>query len=337
MYREQFKNKLLQMNIGELQKSKRWKVLMGFVYGWGASLVLIGALFKLQHWAYASIMLTIGLLTEAFIFFLSAFEPPMEQPDWTKVYPELQEDFDSSEIEEEIKADTKSNFDSILGSTNISPELLTRVGKSLIDLSNTASSLSDISAASLATDVYVNNLNSASESMVSLSEVNTQANETLNKSIGNLVNSYGNTASKIAETGDGMVSKLNESSVRFTRQIDESGTKLVESYQKLSGSIEKGFKDLDKNSNSYGDNLQKLNKNIDALNTSYENQLKGTSEQIQASGMFFEDLNRMNQITASSAQEMKKYKENAEKLNSHLDALNSIYGNMLGAMNYKKK
>ena len=310
---------------------------MGFVYGWGASLVLIGALFKLQHWAYASIMLTIGLMTEAFIFFLSAFEPPMEQPDWSRVYPELQDDFENIEIEEEIKADSKGNLDTLLGSTNISPELLSRVGKSLIDLSNTASSLSDISAATLATDVYVNNLNSASESMMAFSEVNTHANESLNNSIGKMVSSYSNTASKIAETGEGMVSKLNESSVKFTRQIDESGTKLVDSYQKLSGSIEKGFKDLDQNSNSYGDNIQKLNKNIDALNSSYERQLKGTSEQIQASGTFFEDLNRMNQIIASSAQEMKKYKENAEKLNSHLDALNSIYGNMLGAMNYKKK
>ena len=325
------------MNIGELQKSKRWKVLMGFVYGWGAALVLIGALFKLQHWPYASIMLTIGLLTEAFIFFLSAFEPPMEQPDWTKVYPELQDDFEIIETEEEIKAESKGNFDTLLSSTNISPELLSRVGKSLIDLSNTASSLSDISAATLATDVYVKNLNSASESMMAFSEINTQANETLNNSIGKMVSSYSNTASKIAETGEGMVSKLNESSMKFTRQIDESGSKLVESYQKLSGSIDKGFKDLDQNSNNYGDNLQKLNKNIDALNTSYEKQLKGTSEQIQASGAFFEDLNHMNQIIAASAQEMKKYKENAEQLNSHLDALNSIYGNMLGAMNYKKK
>lgn len=310
---------------------------MGFVYGWGAALVLVGALFKLQHWNHAGIMLTIGLLTEAFIFFLSAFEAPMEQPDWTRVYPELQEDYELTETEEEIKADTKSSLDTLLNSTNISPELLTKIGKSLTDLSNTASSISDISAATLATDIYVRNLNTASESMIAFSDVNTQANETLNVSIGELVNTYSNTASKISETGDGMLSKLNDSSIKFTRQIDESGTKLVESYQKLSGSIEKGFKDLDINSSSYGDNLQKLNKNIDALNTSYEKQLKGTSDQIHASGKFFEDINQMNQIIAASAQEMKKYRENAEKLNSHLDALNSIYGNMLGAMNYKKK
>jgi len=325
------------MNFGEILKSKRWKVLMGYVYGWGASMVLIGALFKLQHWNHSGIMLTIGLMTEAFIFFLSAFEPPMEQPDWTKVYPELQDDYELLEPIEEIKTDTKSSFENLLSGTNISPELLNKIGKSLTDLSNTASGISDISAATLATDVYVHNLNSASESMISFSEMNNQANATIQYSIGELVSTYSSTAQKISETGDGMLSKLNESSIKFTRQIDESGNKLVESYQKLSGSMEKGFKDLDMNSSSYGENLQKLNKNIESLNSTYEKQLKGTSDQIQASTKFFEDLNQMNQIIASSAQEMKKYKENAEKLNSQLDALNSVYGNMLGAMNYKKK
>ncbi len=325
------------MNIGEILKSKRWKVLMGYVYGWGAAVVLIGALFKLQHWNYSGPMLVVGLMTEAFIFFISAFEPPMEQPDWTRVYPELQDDYELLEPSEDSHVNIKNNLDSILGSTNITPELLAKIGKSLIDLSNTASGISDISAATLATDVYVRNLNSASESMISFSETNTQANATLNNSIGELVNTYSHTAQKISETGDGMLTKLNESSLKFTKQIDDSGSKLVESYQKLSGSIEKGFKDLDMNSSSYGENLQKLNKNIESLNSTYEKQLKGTSEQIHASAKFFEDLNHMNQVIALSAQEMKKYKENAEKLNSHLDALNSIYGNMLGAMNYKKK
>lgn len=325
------------MNFGELLKSKRWKVLMGYVYGWGASMVLIGALFKLQHWNHSGVMLTIGLMTEAIIFFLSAFEPPMEQPDWTRVYPELQDDYALLEPIEADKTDEKTGFEALLSATDITPDLLTKIGKSLADLSNTASGISDISAATLATDVYVHNLNSASESMISFSEMNNQANDTIQYSIGELVSTYSSTAQKISETGDGMLSKLNESSVKFTKQLDESGNKLVESYQKLSGSIEKGFKDLDLNSTNYGENLQKLNKNVESLNTTYEKQLKGTSDQFNASAKFFEDLNQMNQIIASSAQEMKKYKENAEKLNSHLDALNSVYGNMLGAMNYKKK
>lgn len=133
------------MNIGEILKTKRWKVLMGYVYGWGAALVLIGALFKLQHWPNSGVMLTIGLMTEAFIFFLSAFEPPMELPDWAKVYPELQEDYEILEPAEVVHTSSKSDFDSLLNNSDITPELLTKLGKSLTDLSNAASGISDIS------------------------------------------------------------------------------------------------------------------------------------------------------------------------------------------------
>ncbi len=325
------------MNIGEILKTKRWKILMGYVYGWGASLVLIGALFKLQHWNHSGIMLTIGLMTEAFIFFLSAFEPPLEVPDWTRVYPELQEDYVLTETPEDSHLAPKSSLSSLLEGTEITPEVLSKIGKSLTDLTNTASSISDISSATLATDVYVRNLNSASESMATFSEVNTQASSTIHNSIGTLASTYSTTAQKISEAGEGLMNKLSESSQKFTKQIDDSGNKLADSYQKLSVSLEKGFKDVESSASNYGDSLHKLNKNIELLNSTYEKQLKGTSDQMQASAKFFEDLNQMNQIIASSAQEMKKYKENAEKLNSYLEALNSIYGNMLGAMNYKKK
>jgi gliding motility-associated protein GldL len=325
------------MNFGELLRTKRWKILMGYVYGWGASIVLIGALFKLQHWNHSGIFLTVGLFTEAVIFFLSAFEPPLEQPDWTRVYPELQDDYQPVEPPVKIHGPINASLNSLLDGTDITPELLSKISKSLVDLSNTAEGISDISTATLATDVYIKNLNSASETMVTFSETNAQANNAISGSIGELVNSYSNTAHKISETGNTMMTRLNESGTKFVKQIDESGAKLTESYSRFSGALEKGVKDLENNSVNYGDNLNKLVKNIELLNLNYEKQLKSTSDQIHATSKFFEELNQMNQMIVSSAQEMKKYKENAEKLNLHLESLNSIYGNMLGAMNYKKK
>ena len=88
------------MNIGELIKSKRWKTFMGYVYGWGAAIVMIGALFKLEHLKFSGVLLATGLITEAFIFFLSAFEPPLEIPDWSKVYPELSEEYELDNFEQ---------------------------------------------------------------------------------------------------------------------------------------------------------------------------------------------------------------------------------------------
>ena len=129
------------MNLGELFKTKRWKTFMGFVYGWGASVVLIGALFKLEHWQYSGLLLTIGLSTEALIFFLSAFEPSVEIPDWGKVYPELREDYELAEMDE-LKP--KKGLDQLLGSSELTPDLLDKVGKGLNELSNTARGISDI-------------------------------------------------------------------------------------------------------------------------------------------------------------------------------------------------
>ncbi|NLF43778.1 MAG: gliding motility protein GldL, partial [Bacteroidales bacterium] len=62
---------------------------MAKLYGWGAAVVIVGALFKIEHFPGASIMLIVGLGIEALIFFFSAFEPPHAEPDWTLVYPEL--------------------------------------------------------------------------------------------------------------------------------------------------------------------------------------------------------------------------------------------------------
>ena len=70
--------------------SKGFKRFMAMAYGIGGAIVIIGALFKLMHWEWASEMLILGLGTEAFIFFISAFEPlPQEELDWSVVYPEL--------------------------------------------------------------------------------------------------------------------------------------------------------------------------------------------------------------------------------------------------------
>ena len=69
--------------------SKAWKNFMAKLYGIGAAVVIIGAMFKIQHWPFASLLLVVGLTTEAIIFFFSAFEPLHEEPDWSLVYPEL--------------------------------------------------------------------------------------------------------------------------------------------------------------------------------------------------------------------------------------------------------
>jgi hypothetical protein len=77
------------MGLRNITEAKWYKTMMPKLYGWGAALVIIGALFKIEHLPGASIMLILGLSTEAIIFFFSAFEKPHVETDWSLVYPEL--------------------------------------------------------------------------------------------------------------------------------------------------------------------------------------------------------------------------------------------------------
>ncbi len=63
--------------------------LTNMIYGLGAAIVIIGALFKIQHWPYGSLILTIGMIVEALVFTYSAFERQAGDLDWSLVYPEL--------------------------------------------------------------------------------------------------------------------------------------------------------------------------------------------------------------------------------------------------------
>ena len=322
------------MNLGEVFKTKRWKTFMGYIYGWGASVVMVGALFKLEHWQYSGLLLTIGLLTEAFIFFLSAFEPPLEIPEWSKVYPELREDYELMDVEE-LKG-RKKGLDQLFSSSDLTPDLLDKVGKGLNELSNTAKGISDISSATLATDMYVKNMGSASESMNNLAQINNRANETIDKSIGELVNSYAGFAERLSSSGKNTLSKLETSGQEFSQKLEETSKKISISFEEASNSVTKGLSQIGQTSSQYSSNLEQLNKNVDALNKSFESQLMDSKTQFEANKKFNTDLNEMNQILATSVEELKKYKENAEQLNKNLEALNTIYGNMLGAMSYKK-
>ena len=75
--------------IGEVTEAKWYKLMMPKLYGWGAAVVILGALFKIEHLPGASYMLMAGLGLEAIIFFFSAFEKVHTEPDWSLVYPEL--------------------------------------------------------------------------------------------------------------------------------------------------------------------------------------------------------------------------------------------------------
>jgi len=297
------------MSLAELVQSSGWKNFISKLYGLGASIVIIGALFKIQHWPLAGPMLTVGLLTEAVIFFFSAFEPLHEEIDWSLVYPELAgipED-ETAEVHAHgvqhgavtagggggggygggAGAVALAKFDEMLEKAEISPDLFQKLGVGMKKLSETTANMSVMGDVSAASNKYMNTINTANDSL----------------------------------------SKLSESYQATTKAISDTGATYRNMAESLSV-IEVGGK-------SYQQQLEVLNKNLSALNAVYELQKKGVDEHLKESDVLYKGIQGLVKDLTDSAGDTKKYREQITKLNDNLSALNNVYGNMLAAMNVK--
>lgn len=148
--------------------SKKFKNGMAKLYGFGAAIVILGALFKLMDWPGAGAMLTIGLSTEAIIFFFSAFEKPHEEPDWSLVYPELayMKDPDNNSTENS----TIQELDNMLEKANVDQALITRLGDNLRSFNETVEGVNKSMDAVSSTGEYSDQMREAARK---LAEMNT--------------------------------------------------------------------------------------------------------------------------------------------------------------------
>ena len=131
-------------NLEKITEAKWYKVMMPKLYGWGAALVILGALFKIEHYPGASIMLAVGLGTEAIIFFFSAFEKQHVEPDWSLVYPELSHMNDPNAAKRPAQ-----QLDDALAKAKIDNELIESLNEGLRSFGDSARQLNEtVSAAS---------------------------------------------------------------------------------------------------------------------------------------------------------------------------------------------
>jgi len=153
-----------------MAQSMKSKKMMNMVYGLGAAIVIIGALFKIQHFTIGpitgGIMLTIGLVVEAIVFAISAFEPVDDDLDWTKVYPEL----GGIDGEGTLGAQgmLSQKLDILLQEAQLDTELISNLGKSIKDFSGAADGLSAASETISATNKYNDQMSLAAVQMESL-------------------------------------------------------------------------------------------------------------------------------------------------------------------------
>ncbi|MFO7669389.1 MAG: gliding motility protein GldL [Bacteroidales bacterium] len=320
------------MGITELVQSSGWKNFTAKLYGFGASVVIIGALFKLMHWPGAAIALTSGLLIEAVIFFFSAFEPLHEELDWTLVYPELAGMSDPDEIDEykeQAIADRNvglQKFDELFQQSQINAEDVRSLGKHLNTISATTETISDITSSSLATKEYFDKMGTAAKNMDTVATAYGTNTGALNESVNTLATSYKNTASLIDQKGKDIAEKFASSSANLTA-----------TYEAMSGEVKQEHSQISQSQKQFNSQLEALTKNLAALNSSYSEQVKGSQGHLQGTTGVYKGLNEMIANLQASVEETNKYKSEIVKLSESLSELNSVYGNMLSAMSIRKK
>jgi len=287
----------MSRNKKSIFETKGWKNFMKYLYGMGAAVVIIGALFKILHLPGANIMLIVGLGAEALIFAISSFEPLHEELDWTRAYPELivpeaefsdLEQLESEGLEGEdgmpaVAAATPvagismggalHATDKMLKENTLTPELLESLSESLEGLKNNVGHLSGITDATLATEEY---------------------------------------STKIRQAA-GKVDMLNS---KYETTVD--------AMSQFSNSVE--------DAKAYHEQIQAVTKNLSSLNSVYEMELQDAQAHLRSMNQFYGSIaSAMNNMVEAS-KDTEVYKQEVGKLTTNLQALNTVYGNMLSAM-----
>ncbi len=154
------------MGLGNITEAKWYKTMMPKLYGWGAAIVILGALFKIEHLPLASEMLIVGLSMEAIIFFFSAFEKQPSEPDWTLVYPELANMEDPNAAKRPAQ-----QLDDALAKAKIDNELIESLNEGLRSFGESTKKLNETIAAASGISEYNSQIQEGVKNMNALNSL----------------------------------------------------------------------------------------------------------------------------------------------------------------------
>jgi len=297
-------------------QTEGWKNFMAKLYGWGASMVIIGALFKLMHWPGAGPMLVIGMGIEAIIFFFSAFEPVHEEYDWKLVFPELAiKDEEALErIREERKREKELKFGAAAPSgnggsvnipnlnINIDQDSINKVNQGLGSLAEAASKIADMTTITLAVDELSGKLQQASAGVDGFNGQVGASGKLLSESVGTLSGSFVQGVDMVKQAGDALVGGVKQATESLSQSLKESASSMTSHFERAGSTIETSIKESSKELSG------KISQSADILSGSFEK----ISRQVVAD---------MEALKAGNGNQQK----NLELLNKNLATLNSIY------------
>ena len=261
--------------------NSRW---LHVAISWGASIVIIGVLFKILNLggSLANYMIGIGLGVEAILFFLMGFTPPPQEPDWARVYPELDENYTGELPTRSAQAVSYSStpsataaLDKMFSDANIESSAIENLGRGLRDFGEKVNAINKLSDVSLATDEFTNKLRLASSKFDNLSSA-------FEKASANLValSSTNTDMSSYQDQVQQLTVNLRHLNGMYDRELRESAAHLQsmnQFYDNLSFTMKNFNESLD-DSKAFKDEVNKLAKNLNALNAVYGNMLSAMNQ-----------------------------------------------------------
>lgn len=276
--------------------SNRGKKIVSAVYSAGASIVILGALFKILHLKGADYMLIAGMTTEAFIFLLGIFDTPHKEFDWGQVFEFADENPKINTLDS-----AKVSSGGGLGlnySQSISESDVTSLSEGIKNLSETANSLKTISNVAVAANGLAKNIETASEAAVSFTNTQQKLNET---------------TEKLSVSYSGITADVN-TAINNTKGYAEKIAEMNNSLASINSVYEIQLKHLQSQNEGLSLQAESIRSVADKLN------------EITA------DLNKMKETTNVSFTESQKYQQATQKLAKQVEDLNAVYGNMLNAL-----
>jgi len=251
---------------------------------WGASVVILGALFKILHigGAFGNLAIGIGLGVEAILFFLTGFRQPEPELPWDRVYPELRDDFDGDLPKSSAKPvvaatgfSSTAALDKMLVDAKIGPELIESLGAGLRTFGDKVATISNVADASTATSEFTGKIKTASASFDHL-------NNAFSKATSQLVEMGESNTSATAyhDQVNALAKNLSALNAVYELELQDSSAHLKSMnkfYQNLSLTMN-NFNDSMEDSKQFKDEVGKLAKNLASLNAIYGNMLSAMNQ-----------------------------------------------------------
>ena len=282
--------------------SDQGQKLLNYAYGFGAAIVILGALFKILHLKGADLMLCVGMGTEALIFALSAFDKPATNYHWERVFPVLQD------AEAQI-TDISKSLEAMMNRTSVNNGAVTNNAQQFVNNTNMQGA-----------NIHPNNIPNIQNNQAGNNQVNGNISFSVSPELNNATELYVVQIKEMAE----QMTRLKE----ITSALTNASSTLLSSYS----AINENSDDINNFSMNYVKQMGTLNQNITGLNTIYEIQLKSVSAQLDTIDKVNSGLSNIRSLYDNSTMDSFKIRQETEKMTMNLSQLNKIYERMLSAM-----